>query len=259
VVRGFRATARPHERRLPGDDVSNASRLADLTERARRTIAAASPPPSGGLSGPRDWSPGGVSEPGAASEPGLEARTAAGPPAASPEGLEWGELVLGVDPGTATTGYGLVRRPPGSSAGGVFEAAAYGVVETPPADAMPVRLLALYRGLVQVIREHRPAQVAVEQVFFGRNTTTAMSVGQARGVVLLAVAEAGLPVAEYTPLQVKRAIAGFGRAEKHQMQRMVQTLLGLPSVPKPDDAADALAIALCHLRLAHVRALGLSS
>jgi crossover junction endodeoxyribonuclease RuvC len=122
---------------------------------------------------------------------------------------------------------------------------------------MPLRLLAIYRRLRELIAEHRPSQVAVEQLFFGRNTTTAISVGQARGVALLAVGEAGLPATEYTPLEVKHAIAGFGRADKHQMQRMMQTLLGLPTLPQPDDAADALAIALCHARLSRVRALGL--
>ena len=114
---------------------------------------------------------------------------------------------------------------------------------------MPRRLLLLYRALGRLIAEHRPAEAAVERLFFGRNTTTAISVGQARGVVLLALAEAGVPVAEYTPAEVKQALAGFGRAQKAQMQRMTQALLDLPQMPHPDDAADALAIAICHLRL----------
>jgi crossover junction endodeoxyribonuclease RuvC len=167
-------------------------------------------------------------------------------------------VILAIDPGTATTGYGIVRSEPEAPDGTTgFSAVAFGVIETPADDAMPVRLLAIYRRLKELIAEHRPTQVAVEQLFFGRNTTTAITVGQARGVALLAVAEAGLPAAEYTPLEVKHAIAGFGRADKAQMQRMMQTLLRLPARPHPDDAADALAIALCHARLARIRALGL--
>jgi crossover junction endodeoxyribonuclease RuvC len=171
-----------------------------------------------------------------------------------------GAVILGIDPGTATTGYGIVRSnaaDAGEVDGAAFTAVAYGAIETPASDPMPARLLVIHRELRRVVAEYRPSQVAVEQLFFGRNTTTALTVGQARGVALLAVAEAGLPVVEYTPLEVKHAIAGFGRAQKHQMQRMIQALLGLPTLPRPDDAADALAIALCHARLAPVRALGL--
>ncbi|MBI3971058.1 MAG: crossover junction endodeoxyribonuclease RuvC [Chloroflexi bacterium] len=164
-------------------------------------------------------------------------------------------MVLGIDPGTATTGYGLVR---GTLDGdGAFEAVAYGVIETPAGEPMPERLLLLFQRLREIIREHRPTQAAVEKLFFGRNTTTAISVGQARGVALVAIAEAGLPVTEYTAVEVKHAMAGFGRADKTQMQRMMQALLGLETVPSPDDAADALAIALCHLRLGRIRAIGL--
>jgi crossover junction endodeoxyribonuclease RuvC len=171
-----------------------------------------------------------------------------------------GDVILGIDPGTATTGYGIIRSNAavaGDADGAAFTAVTFGAIETPASDPMPARLLVIHRALRRVIAEYRPSQVAVEQLFFGRNTTTALTVGQARGVALLAVAEAGLPVVEYTPLEVKHAIAGFGRAEKHQMQRMIQALLGLPTLPRPDDAADALAIALCHARLAPVRALGL--
>ncbi|MGH2351802.1 MAG: crossover junction endodeoxyribonuclease RuvC [Chloroflexota bacterium] len=165
------------------------------------------------------------------------------------------EVVLGIDPGTATTGYGFVR---GSLEGdGAFEVVAYGAVETPADDPMPKRLLAVQHALSHLVAEHRPSQAAVEKLFFGRNTTTAISVGQARGVVLAALAAADVPVFEYTAVEVKRAIAGFGRADKRQMQRMVQALLDLPEVPSPDDAADALAIALCHTRLARLRAAGL--
>jgi crossover junction endodeoxyribonuclease RuvC len=166
-----------------------------------------------------------------------------------------GTVCLGIDPGTATTGYGFVRQLPGGD--GAYRVLAYGVVETVPEEPMPRRLLLLYRALGRLIAEHRPAEAAVERLFFGRNTTTAISVGQARGVVLLALAEAGVPVAEYTPAEVKHALAGFGRAQKAQMQRMTQALLDLPQVPHPDDAADALAIAICHLRLGRLRAAGL--
>ncbi len=164
-------------------------------------------------------------------------------------------IVLGIDPGTATTGYGFIRAMPGED--DAFEVVDYGVVTTPAGEPMASRLLLLHRELRRLIAAYRPAEAAVERLFFGRNTTTAITVGQARGVALLALAEAGLPVAEYTPAEVKQAMAGFGRAGKSQMQRIMQALLRLPEPPQPDDAADALAIALCHLRLARLRALGL--
>ena len=167
-------------------------------------------------------------------------------------------VVLGIDPGTATTGYGFVRERGASSGPGQrCVALAYGVVETPADDPMPRRLLTLFLALRALIAEHRPTEAAVEKLFFGRNITTAISVGQARGVVLLALAEAGVTVSEYTPAEVKQSMAGFGRAEKGQMQRMTQTFLDLPEIPTPDDAADALAIALCHTRLSRLRSLGL--
>lgn len=164
-------------------------------------------------------------------------------------------VVMGIDPGTATTGYAFVRGVPGETSG--QQALAYGVVETPAGDPMPVRLLALFRALQRLIAQHHPDVGAVERLFFGRNTTTAISVGQARGVALLAMAEGGLAVTEYTPIEVKQAMAGFGRAQKAQMQRMMQALLDLETLPHPDDAADALAVAMCHLRFAHLRQLGL--
>lgn len=168
-----------------------------------------------------------------------------------------GAVVLGVDPGTATTGYGFVRGYEAS--GGANErcvALAFGVVETRAEDPMPRRLLTLFLALRALIAEHRPSEAAVEKLFFGRNTTTAISVGQARGVILLALAEAGVPVSEYTPAEVKQGMAGSGRAEKGQMQRMTQAFLDLPEIPTPDDAADALAIALCHTRLSRLRSFG---
>ena len=156
-------------------------------------------------------------------------------------------LVLGVDPGTAITGYGLVQE-----AEGQLQAVAYGAITTPSDWTMPQRLLKIYRDLTALIREHDPTEGAVEQLFFSRNVKTALAVGQARGVALLALAEGGLPVHEYTPLQVKQSVVGYGRAEKAQVQELVKLLLGLEVVPQPDDAADALAIAICHLHSARM-------
>ncbi len=152
-------------------------------------------------------------------------------------------IVLGIDPGTATTGYGLVTETPDGNLKGID----FGVILTPAEMSMPERLLILHQRLNELILLHQPDAGAVEKLFFQRNVTTAISVGQARGIVLLALAEAGKPVAEYTPLQVKQAVCGYGGADKHQVQEMVRALLGLPEIPHPDDAADALAIAICHL------------
>jgi crossover junction endodeoxyribonuclease RuvC len=158
-------------------------------------------------------------------------------------------LVLGVDPGTAITGYGLVRQAPDSDQ---LEAVAYGVITTPSDWAMPQRLRKIYQDLTDLIREHHPTEAAVEQLFFSRNVKTALAVGQARGVVLLALADSDLAVHEYTPLQVKQSVVGYGRAEKAQVQDLVRLLLSLPAVPQPDDAADALAIAICHVHSARM-------
>jgi len=152
-------------------------------------------------------------------------------------------LVIGVDPGTATTGYGFVRE----NEDGNLSMVDFGVITTPANQEMPERLLELFLQLNQLILLHRPESSAVEKLFFQRNVRTALSVGQGRGVVLLAMAQAGVPVAEYTPLEVKQAVVGYGGAEKAQVQQMVRALLGLPDIPRPDDAADALAIAICHL------------
>lgn len=152
-------------------------------------------------------------------------------------------LALGVDPGTATTGYGLVRL----TEGGQLEAVTFGVILTPPNTPAHGRLLMLYRDLKELLSVHRPDTCAVEKLFFQRNVSTAMAVAQARGVVLLAMAEAGLDVCEYTPNEVKQAVVGYGSADKRQVQEMVRVLLLLPEIPKPDDAADALAIAITHL------------
>jgi len=152
-------------------------------------------------------------------------------------------LAIGIDPGTAITGYGLVRQ---TEAGDLLSVD-WGVILTPTKMPMPERLNHIYVSLLDILKEHQPQSAAVEALFFQRNVRTAMSVGQARGVVLLALQQAGLPVADYTPNQVKQAVSGYGAADKHQMQVMVYTLLKLPEIPKPDDAADALAIAICHL------------
>jgi crossover junction endodeoxyribonuclease RuvC len=160
-------------------------------------------------------------------------------------------MVIGIDPGTATTGYGLVREEDDGSLAVVD----YGVVLTTPDLPMPERLLLMYRQLKEILLLHRPESGAVEKLFFARNARTAISVGQGRGVVLLALAETGVEVAEYTPMEVKLAVAGYGGADKSQIQEMVRMLLGLESIPKPDDAADALAIAICHLQYRRTRAL----
>jgi crossover junction endodeoxyribonuclease RuvC len=151
-------------------------------------------------------------------------------------------FVLGIDPGLSRCGYGCVERR-----AGVTRAVAAGVITTDPAAALPERLRLLRSELSELVRELAPQVVAVERVFFQTNARTAMSVGQASGLALLAAAEAGCRVAEYTSNEVKLAIAGWGGASKAQVQRMVAVLLALPEAPRPPDAADALALALCHL------------
>ena len=154
-------------------------------------------------------------------------------------------LVIGIDPGTATTGYGLVRDNADA-----LEAVDFGVIETPAGLPLSERLLLLHNNLQKILFLHQPDSGAVEVLFFQKNVRTAMTVGQGRGVALLALAQAGLTVAEYTPLEVKQAVVGYGAADKNQVQQMVRALLGLDSIPQPDDAADALAIAICHLHSA---------
>ncbi|NPV85976.1 MAG: crossover junction endodeoxyribonuclease RuvC [Anaerolineae bacterium] len=153
-------------------------------------------------------------------------------------------LVVGIDPGTATTGYAFVSE---AAEDGCLRAVDFGVVLTPNTLPQQERLLIIYRKLSELLALHRPAYGAVEKLFFQRNVTSAIAVGQARGVALLALAEAGVQVNEYSPLEVKQAVAGYGAADKKQMQQMVRLLLGLQEVPQPDDAADALALAICHL------------
>jgi crossover junction endodeoxyribonuclease RuvC len=152
-------------------------------------------------------------------------------------------LVIGIDPGTATTGYGLVRETEDRS----LKAVDYGVIQTPADLPMPERLALLYDTLNEILTLHQPDSSAVEMLFFQRNVKTAITVGQGRGVVLLALAQASIPIAEYTPLEIKQALTGYGGAEKQQVQEMVRMLLDLENAPQPDDAADALAVAICHL------------
>ena len=159
-------------------------------------------------------------------------------------------LVIGIDPGTAITGYGLVRE----NEDGSLTVVDFGAILTAADSPLPVRLKQLYQSLNEILLLHRPESSAVEKLFFQRNVRTAISVGQARGVVLLALAEADLPVGEYTPLEVKQAVAGYGGADKNQIQQMVRALLDLDAVPEPDDAADALAVAICHLHSSRLNA-----
>ncbi len=152
-------------------------------------------------------------------------------------------IVLGIDPGTATTGYGFIRQREDDS----LETIAYGVILTPAKTPAHERLVSIYEQLNELILLHRPERCAVEKLFFQRNVTTAIAVGQARGVVMLALAQAGMDPAEYTPNEIKLAVAGYGSAGKRQVQEMVRMLLELDSIPRPDDAADALAVAITHI------------
>lgn len=153
--------------------------------------------------------------------------------------------VLGIDPGTAITGYGLVDYD------GELRLVDCGAIVTPAGMALPQRLLAIHKALSAVIARFQPETVAVEELFFSKNVRTAMSVGQARGVVLLAAAQADLPIFHYKPSEVKLAVAGYGGAGKAQMQEMVRLLLGMDAILTPDDVADAVAIAICHAHGAH--------
>jgi crossover junction endodeoxyribonuclease RuvC len=163
-------------------------------------------------------------------------------------------LVLGIDPGTAITGYGLVWGE-----GDNLRLVDYGAIVTSLEKPLPQRLQEIYHQLTTLIQEQRPAAAAVEKLFFSRNVRTALSVGQARGVALLAIANAGIAIHEYTPLEVKQAVVGYGRATKDQVQEMVKMLLGLESVPQPDDAADAIAVAICHIHSTRMKGLVQSS
>ncbi len=152
-------------------------------------------------------------------------------------------LVLGIDPGLAATGYGFVKKTDE-----LLQAVDYGCISTRASLPLPERLLGIFGDVNALLEKYLPEALSIEQLFFCANTRTALQVGQARGVVLLAAARAGCPVYEYTPLQVKLSVAGYGKADKKQVQQMVRLILGLEEMPKPDDTADALAIAISHLQ-----------
>jgi crossover junction endodeoxyribonuclease RuvC len=157
-------------------------------------------------------------------------------------------IAMGFDPGTARLGYGVIESDPEP------RAIDYGVIMTDGQASMASRLLRIHAAVGELIDRHQPGAVAVELLFFAQNVTTAMTVGQARGIVLLAAAERGVEIAEYAPSEVKQAVVGYGKADKHQMQEMVRMILGLTLAPTPDDAADALAVAICHVQTAPFRA-----
>jgi len=149
-------------------------------------------------------------------------------------------VVLGIDPGIADTGYGFVQVN-GSS----LKCLAYGSIKTKAGEDLPVRLLSLYQELLKLIKKYKPQEAAVEQLFFNKNVRTALTVGQARGVVLLALSQSGLVIKDFSPSQVKQAVSAYGQASKKQVQKMVKLILALEKLPTPDDAADALAVAIC--------------
>jgi crossover junction endodeoxyribonuclease RuvC len=165
--------------------------------------------------------------------------------------------IFGIDPGSQRTGYGCVER-----IGSRHHLVICGSLSGPPHASFPDKLHAIHQGLVTLLGRHRPDCVAIEDIFHARNVRSALKLGQARGVALLAAAEAGLPVVEYAPAVVKRAVVGYGRAEKHQVQQMIKLLLGLDAPPTPHDVADALAVAICHLQTStgpiaeHIRTIG---
>lgn len=154
-------------------------------------------------------------------------------------------VILGIDPGVATIGFGVLRVERGKNT-----LLQYGVISTPPGITLSKRLLQISQDMEQLILQFRPDEMAVEELFFSKNITTGISVAHGRGVILLAAEKLGVPVFEYTPMQVKQAVVGYGAAEKRQVMLMTQRLLGMKEIPRPDDAADALAIAICHSRSA---------
>lgn len=154
-------------------------------------------------------------------------------------------VILGIDPGVATIGFGVICCERGNST-----LLRYGVITTPPGIPLSQRLLQISRDMEQLISTFQPDEMAVEELFFSKNITTGIAVAHGRGVILLAAEKLGIPVFEYTPMQVKQSVVGYGKAEKKQVMLMTQRLLGMKEIPRPDDAADALAIAICHGRAA---------
>ena len=159
--------------------------------------------------------------------------------------------ILGIDPGYATSGFGLIHAERGS-----FSLLQYGTITTPPELTFPQRLNMLFEDMTRLLEVTQPEAVAVEELFWGHNITTGIGVSHGRGVILLAIERAGLPLYEYTPMQVKQAVVGYGKAEKHQVMDMTRRFLKMDQMPRPDDAADAIAIALCHGRSATSRLAG---
>ena len=149
--------------------------------------------------------------------------------------------ILGIDPGFAIVGYGVIDYENSK-----YKTVDYGKITTPAGMDMPLRLKEVYDGVLRLIELFKPDVLAIEELFFNTNVTTAIAVGHARGVIVLAAANSGIKINEYTPLQIKQAVVGYGRADKNQVQQMVKMFLGLKEVPKPDDTADALAVAICH-------------
>jgi crossover junction endodeoxyribonuclease RuvC len=154
-------------------------------------------------------------------------------------------IIFGIDPGSTRTGYGCIE-----SDGRRHRLVVCGALFAPPITSFPDRLLLIYEGLVSLLAEHRPDCVAIENIFHAKNVRSALRLGEARGVALLAAAAAGVAICEYTPAEIKRAVVGFGRAEKPQVGQMVKLLLGLDAIPSPHDAADAIAVAICHIHSA---------
>jgi len=159
-----------------------------------------------------------------------------------------GRVILGLDPGTASTGFGVI-----SAAGARLRAIEYGVIDTQAESPLERRLAVIYEAVKDILARYDPAATAIESLFFNVNVRTALAVGQARGVTLLACSHAGCDVFEYTPQQIKRAVVGYGKADKEQVMEMVRVLLGLSEAPRPDHAADALGVAICHANTANIR------
>ena len=154
-------------------------------------------------------------------------------------------VILGIDPGVATIGFGIIRAERGKNT-----LIQYGVITTPPGIPLSERLVQIYNDMEQLIDTFKPDEMAVEELFFSKNITTGIAVAHGRGVILLAAEKLGVPVFEYTPMQVKQSVVGYGKAEKKQVMLMTQRLLNMKEIPRPDDAADALALAICHSRAA---------
>ncbi len=152
------------------------------------------------------------------------------------------KVIIGIDPGTTIVGFGIIKKDKRSN----LRAISYGIIKTPPKIKPSKKLSKIYQEVISLFKKIKPTEVAIEKIFFFSNSKTAFQVGEARGIILLAAEKLGIPTYEYTPLQIKQAVSSYGRASKNQIQKMVKLILKLNKVPRPDDAADALAIAICH-------------